>query len=198
MLLTEDMLKGLVKSRLSKKRCDHSFAVAECAVRLAEKYGVSKDKAYIAAMLHDITKEDDAEAQLQTLSKYATIADNDLIIKGVEKTYHQLTGALYAENVIGVKDEDVLNAIKFHTTGRKNMSLLEQIIFVADGVSEDRDYPEAEQMRKTAFEDLNQAIIEVCAFVIVDRIESDFIIHPKTIECYNWCISNKENKNDKK
>lgn len=193
MQVTHEMLDSLAENRLSTKRYKHTVAVADCAEKLALKMGADAEKAFVAAMLHDITKEESVQTQLQTISKYGTITENELA--GGDKILHQFTGYLYAKNIVGIEDEDILNAIRFHTTGRRKMSLLEQIIFTADTVSEDRTYPEAEELRKLAFENIDECMIEVCRFIISDRLSEGAIIHPYTIDCYNWCL-NKEQDND--
>ncbi len=175
--------KKIIESRLSEKRYIHSMNVAESAKDLAVKYGADTEKAYICGVLHDITKEEKLDIQ----EKYINLAGESLSDeeKHTPKIYHQASGAAYCRLELGVTDPEILSAIRYHTTGRANMSLLEKIVYTADLISAERDYPDVGVMRKKAYEDLNQAMLYALEFTIKKLIGEHSFIHPDTVNCYN-------------
>ena len=92
---------------------------------------------------------------------------------------------VYIKHVLHIEDEDVYNAVRYHTTGRKNMTLLEKVIFIADFISKDRNYPGVEDMRKAAYKSLDKAIVEGIAFTITELAKDRAPIVPETIDAYN-------------
>lgn len=177
----------LVKKSLSTKRFEHTLAVIKLSEELASKYETDIEKAKIAATVHDITKEQNNDVQLQMIKK------SDIIIDTVhldnKNLYHALTAFLYARDNLGIIDVDILNAVRFHTTGRAGMSMLEKIIYVADACSYDRTYNEADRLRKLSFEDIDKCIIEIIEFTVSDIIKKRRIISNDTINCYNDLVT---------
>lgn len=180
--------KKIIKPMMSEKRYNHCVNVAKEAVHLAKKYGADEKKAAIAGILHDITKEMDKEEQLQIILDSGIILDN--VQKNAPKLWHGLTGSLYIKKNLGVEDEDVLNAIRYHTTGRAGMSLLEKVIFVADFTSEERTYKGVETMRKKSRKSLEEAMLFGFKFTFTDLSERELAIHPDEIYCYNEIVLN--------
>ncbi len=178
-----DDIKATLKIRLSKKRFTHSINVADAAVRLAEKWGADKDKAYIAGLVHDICKEIPHQEQLIMARKsgFELTADEE----AAPPLYHAPAGAYYARSVLGITDSDILGAIRFHTIGTENMSLLEEVIFLADLISEERDYKDAPKMRRLAFEDKDRAILEALRFQLPDVIGKASYLPAHTVKAYN-------------
>lgn len=175
-----------IKPMLSEKRYRHSLNVAEEAKKLAKKFGADPDKAETAGLLHDILKDTPSEKQLKI------IAESGIMMSDVElsakKFWHAIAGSVYIRKELGVADEDILNAVRYHTTGRKDMTPLEKVIFVADFVSKDRDYPGVEQLRRTARKDIDKAIKEGIAFTLKELIEHGESIVPETIDAYNDAV----------
>lgn len=190
MLLTYEELDALVKSRLGKKRYEHTIAVTKLSLELAKQYGIPTELALNAAMLHDITKQESIDTQLQMIEKSDIMNDN--ILAENENIYHSITAYIYAKNTLKIDNQDVLNAIRYHTTGRKNMSILEKIIFTADTVSYDRTYKDAKRLRELSFEDINECILLITKFLITDLINKQSVINVNTIECYNMVLTSKE------
>src|SRR5699024_3236974 len=143
--VTVSEAEQLAKNTLSEKRFIHTINVKKMAVKLAKMNGVSEEKAAIAALLHDIAKEMPKDKLLQILEDNAIIAENAK--NEAPAVWHGVCAAILAKNIYGVDDEDILSAIKFHTIGKKNMSALDKIIYMADMVCEERDYPEVETLR---------------------------------------------------
>lgn len=189
-----DAITELVKSKLSQKRFQHTLAVSKLAQELAIHYQVNTDDALWASILHDITKEEKKAIQLQNIKK------SDIILDAVfyenENLHHGFTAYLFAKNELYIENEDVLNAIRYHTTGRENMSMLEKIIYVADACSYDRTYKEAEAIRKLSFEDIDESVFKIIEFTVNSLIEKRMLIAMDTISCYNSLLLGRGKRNE--
>lgn len=175
--------KKLVKAKVSEKRFNHCVNVAKEAVKLAGRYSADPEKAELAGILHDITKETSTEEQLQIMEK------NGIILSKLQlsspKLWHSISGAAYIKSELSVDDEDILNAVRYHTSGRAGMSLLEKVIFVADFTSEERDYDGVRTMRKKSEKSLEEAMCFGLSYTICDLIQRGRVIDPNAVECYN-------------
>jgi len=148
-------LQSVVTGLLKPDRVNHVLGCREAAVSLAKHWGANETDAARAALLHDITKALDAAAQLTLCREYGIVLD-DFSEKN-PKTLHALTGALVAQRIFEENDA-VVEAIRSHTTGKANMNLLEKIIYVADYMEPNRDFPGVEELRRLAYTDLNAAL----------------------------------------
>lgn len=173
----------ILKQKLTEKRYNHSVNVARKAVYLAQKYGADIKKAEIAGLLHDITKQTDDDEQLELISE-ANMKLSDLEFEN-KKLWHAVSGAAYLKTQLKIDDDDILNAVKFHTTGRAGMSLLEKVVFVADMISEDRMFEEAEKLREFADESIDKAVCFATILSIGRLTEKFSTIAPGTLEAYN-------------
>ena len=175
--------KAVIKPFLSEKRYYHSVCVQKAALRLAKKYGADPEKASVAGILHDIMKDLPQPEQLERMKKYGvTLTRLEL---AAPKLWHAILGAAYLRAELHIEDPEILGAVRFHTTGRQNMTLLEKVLFVADFISDDRDYPGVEKMRAAARESLEEAAAEGIVFTLCDLAGSRKPIHPDTIAAYN-------------
>lgn len=153
-------IENKLKKVLSEKRYEHTLGVSFTSVCLAMKYGEDIDKARIAGLLHDCAKYLDDDKLISLCKKY------DLGISESEKKspylLHGKVGALIARKKFQIEDEDIINAITYHTTGRIGMSLLEKIVFIADYIEPQREeIPNLALIRKTAFEDIDLCLIKI-------------------------------------
>ncbi len=180
---TNEEIMAVLKERLTPRRYIHSLNVAESATMLARIYGADEEKAYTAGLVHDSCKDMPAGLQLSYLLENK-VEMTDLEIN-TAKLYHAMSGKVFARNEFGIEDEDMLNAVRYHTTGRRGMSLLEKIIFVADFISDERDYNGVEIMREKAVRSLDEAIVEGLSFTIKDLIDAERLVHPDTLDAYN-------------
>ena len=153
---TEDEIKAVLKSRMNEHRFEHSLNVAERAVFLAEKYGADPEKARFAGLIHDCCKGIPAKEQLEIIKNAGIELDEDTLASPA--LWHSIAGAVYAEHEFGVTDEDVLNAVRYHTSGRGNMSILEKVVYMADLTSAERNYPDAEYTRNLTDKNLDEGI----------------------------------------
>lgn len=179
----------LAEQRLGERRYTHSVNVAAAAVRLAKKYGEDPLKAETAGILHDITKEVKTENQLQIVESGGIILDD--ICKKSPQLLHAITGMIYCRDTLGINDADILNSIRYHTTARASMSLLEKIIFIADFISDERDYPDVDIMRAECEKSLEEGMLYGLGFVIPDLVFKKRAIHPDALAAYNELVLNK-------
>lgn len=176
----------IIRCRLSDYRFHHSLCVAEEAKRLATLYGADPDKAYTAGILHDVMKDTDKDAQLQILRDFGIRLD--AVEQYTPMLWHARSGEVFLRHVLGVTDEDILSAIRYHTTGRAGMSRLEQVVFTADFTSADRDYPDVAVIRELANQSLTKAIRYGVEYTICDLIHRGKPVHPDTLAVYNEIV----------
>ncbi len=179
-------MKNKLKNTLSEKRYKHCLGVCEEAVKLAEKYGADKDKAYTAGLLHDCAKGCTLDEQLALCEKYGIALD--AITLKCPAVIHAPLGAKIAEAEYGTDDAEILEAIRCHTVGKAGMSLLDKIIYIADMIEPMRDFDGVKKLRKAAYEDIDEAFIMGLKQSIVHNAEKNRIIHPATIEAWNYMI----------
>ena len=155
-----DYIENYLKAKLKKSRYRHTLGVAHTAACMAMRYGVDVDKAYIAGLFHDCAKCLDEKETLKLCKKYKLELDdfqrNNLFI------VHGPLAAKIAQYEFGIDDEDLLNGIKYHTTGRPEMSLFEKIIYLADFIEANRDVAkDLEPVRALCFVDIDAALYRV-------------------------------------
>ena len=176
-------LQKKMKKVLEEKRFQHTLGVAYTASNLAFVYGYDDKKAFIAGLLHDSAKCISHQKRLMICKK------NHLEITTVEEEnpvlLHAKVGAFFAKEKYGVCDEEILNAIRFHTTGRPDMTLLEKIIYVADFIEPHRKkLPRLDEIRKISFEDLDMAIYMILENSLNYLEKGNAKIDTKTEETY--------------
>lgn len=176
----------LLRGRLSEKRFYHSLAVAKEALRLAQKYGANTEKAFLAGLLHDICKDTPKNEQLQIFSEFGIILS--ALEESAFKLWHAMSGACYIQNILNIKDADIISAVRYHTTAKADMSLLEKIIYLADFTSEDRDYEGADEMRKAVDIGLEHAMREALIFTIDDLKQKGMPVHEDTLNAYREIV----------
>jgi len=179
-----DAIKVSVRAVLSEKRYVHTLGVVESAAELARLHGEDVVRAEIAALLHDVAKElplSDMKATL-FVSEYADFVGHS------EKVWHAPVGALVARAEYGILDEDILNAIVYHTTGRAGMSVLEKIVYIADYIEPGRRQSGVDVARASVH-DLDLAmlvILEQAIAKLTDAGGSQDGIHPDTLAAFAY------------
>lgn len=171
-----------LKSKLSENRFKHSLRVADYCVKLARIYGENEKRAYLAGLIHDCAKG------LEEFYVLKNIVDSDILDSNRDSFYllHSNIGEKVAKKIYGINDEKILNAIKYHTTGRANMSLLEKIIFISDKIEPNRDYKDVENLRKIADEDIDLAIIRFLYDSFEFRKSRGETAHKLSYEAYDF------------
>ena len=181
-----EALKAILQKRLNEKRYYHSLCVADEAKRLAEKYGGDSEKSYLAGLLHDITKNAPDEEHLQIFKEFGIILSD--VEQNAKKLWHAMSGALYVKNILGIDDPEIIDAIRYHTTAKADMSLLAEILYLADFTSKDRDYEDVDVIREYIDESLEKAFVYALEYSITDLVNQGRAIHPDTVQAYNQAV----------
>lgn len=186
--MDREALMQAVQMRMSERRFKHVLGVEETAIALAEQFGESPEKASIAALTHDYAKErSDEEFQLAIeRGKYENKTE---LLKYGNAIWHGLVGAEFVTRELNISDEEILNAIRLHTTGAAEMTLLDKIIYVADYIEPGRSFPGVEDARVIALRDLDQAVAFETKHTLAHLIEAENPVYPKTIETYNRWVA---------
>ena len=151
-------LKEIVKSKMSLKRFTHTLGVVEMSEKLAKIYNANIEKCKVAALLHDICKEMNME-YIKNICKNNFM--NELSEEDLENNeiLHGFAGSYYVKTELGINDKEILNAIKYHTVGAKNMTLVERIVYIADAIEYGRNYPSVVEIREETFKNLDKGIL---------------------------------------
>lgn len=174
-----------LKELLPLKRYKHTEGVAYTAANLAMAYDYDMTKAYLAGLLHDNAKGFSHEKQIELCDMYGVNLSDVERINPV--LVHAKLGSFLAEKDFGVKDTEILNAIRFHTTGKPDMGLLEKIIFLADYIEPNRKpIPYLDKIRQLAYKDLNKAILLEMEGTIQYNKEKGAVFDPLTLQTYEY------------
>ena len=180
--------RKILAEKLDDFRIYHSECVSECAAVLAEKYGADPEKARLAGLMHDVMKNATADGHFEYIEKSGEKLTKVDISN--PKVWHQISGAAYLKENGIITDEEILGAVRWHTTGKAGMTLLEKIVYVADFISADRDYPDVADVRRLADKSLEEAILYTSRYTVNKLASKNLPIHPATVECYNDMIIN--------
>ena len=172
-----DSIEVYIEKNLSEKRKSHTYGVVETARKLARKYGADEKKAETAALFHDMFRS----AQIEVLNMYVRQLGLDQSCLDNANLSHGRIAAAIMERDYGIKDQDILNAVKYHTTGRAGMSLLEKVLYLADAIEPARSYPGVETARKLAEESLDKACLFYMERTITYIEERKLFLHEDTI-----------------
>lgn len=186
--MDREKIKEQLEKMISPQRYIHSLNVMHTAKSLCEALQEDSDRAVIAGLLHDCAKDIPGESILDLCEKYDVKVDN--ICRVQPKLLHGPLGAALAEDVFKIRDEAVLCAISCHTTGKENMSLLDKIVFIADYIEPDRNFPGVNEIRRIVNTDINKAIIVSLERVIKHVMLKGGLIHPDTINARNYLLLN--------
>ena len=186
-----DNFKEKLIENIGQSRYNHVERVKDTATELAKIYGADIEEAKIAALLHDCAKYPQGTNLLKIVDEFDIILD-DCTIKNHDLIHGPL-GAKIAEIEYGVKNRNILEAIYYHTTGKENMNILEKIIYIADYIEPSRNFPGVEEIRKIAFENIDDAIFISINQTIRFLIDRNKLIHPNTIMARNYLMINSNN-----
>ena len=188
-----DELYKAIKEKISEKRFGHVMGVVETSKMLANLYNEDIEKAKVASILHDIAREYTKD-EMERLCTYYGYKFEDNVVKE-PALLHSKIGAILARDVYDIEDDDVLNAISYHTTGRRNMTMLEKIVFIADYIEPSRNFEGLENIRKLAFRDIDLAVFEALENSIKHLIDKKSYIHMDTLDARNDLLLKIKNRN---
>ncbi|PKM83513.1 MAG: phosphohydrolase [Firmicutes bacterium HGW-Firmicutes-13] len=181
-----EKIHEILRQVLTKERYLHSLGVEKASVELALIHGEDKVKAKKAGLLHDYGKQFSAQELLNKAEELG------LPVSRVEENnpelLHAPIGALLVERDLGIKDEEILEAISCHTTGEAYMSRLSRIVFLADYIEENRTFPGIEEIRDLSRTDLDMSVLRAIDRTILYVIERGFLLHPKSVHFRNTLI----------
>ncbi|OZI13107.1 phosphohydrolase [Bacillaceae bacterium SAS-127] len=177
----EQALK-IVKEQITEHRYNHTLGVMHTAIELAEKYGADPQKAELAAIFHDYAK-------FRPKEEMATIIEREgmdpRLLSAHSELWHAPAGAYLVQTEVGIDDPEVLDAIRYHTSGRVGMTLLDKVVYLADYIEPGRHFPKVEKVRKLAKEDLDEAVIKAVKNTIKFLMKRNKPIFPDTFDTYN-------------
>ena len=184
--MTFEQYEQEVKRHLTQGRFYHSQCVAAEAEKLARRYGADPEKARLCGILHDVMKDTPPQEQLKILEKSGIILT--VAQRRNRKLWHALSGAAYLRDALGIADQEILGAVECHTSGKGGMNLLDKVLFVADYISADRDYPGVVELRVTAYRSLEEAMVEGIRFTVDELMGQELPVAAESIEAYNDAI----------
>lgn len=177
----EELLEKVAQA-MSEKRFRHVLGVEKAALELAEQYGCDKTKASLAALLHDYAKEVEDTVFLEKIEE--NHLDPNLKNWG-NNIWHGVVGAYLIAEDFGLKDQEIFQAIQRHTIGADEMTLLDKVLYVADYIEPNREFPGVEEARVLAKQDLDRAVAFETAQTVVHLVKKAIPIYPQTIGTYN-------------
>lgn len=181
-------LEKVAKKLLSPKRFHHTECVVRQADKLARIYGCDPEKAMVAAWMHDVCKEMKPAEQLQWITKFGIILDS--VQQSQPKTWHGMAACGFMRFEMGISDAEILRAVQYHTTACGDMHKLDEVIYLADLTSSERDYPDVERMRVLAEEaGTVQAMRAAMIFALSDLVARGIAISRDSFEAYNYYVS---------
>lgn len=188
-MLSKEEMKSYLKEHLTESRYKHTLGVVETAIRLAEIYKVDKNKAEIAALAHDIAKNMTIYDLKDIINK-----NNIKLSYDEEKTpelWHSIISPILGREIFGIEDEEILSAMRWHTTGKENMSKLDKIIYMADMIEPGRNFPGVDLIRKESFTDLDKGLLQGLTHTIKYLLDKGFPIDINSIKARNYLLLNK-------
>jgi predicted HD superfamily hydrolase involved in NAD metabolism len=185
-MISVDQLIRILENRFDQHRYRHSLGVADEAKRLAIKEGLDGKKAYLAGLLHDYARVL-TEKELQKLAVLSNWKiDNDE--KSIPILLHAPVGADLVQEELKIDDQEILEAIRYHTIGSPEMGQLARIIYIADSVEPGRDFPGLDLIRKEVEKGIVPALITITSNLIKYNIDQGRLIHPNTLLLRNTCL----------
>ena len=190
--ISRNQLLVKMQQLLPEKRLKHCLGVEQTAIELAERFGVDREKAGLAGLLHDYAKKLSDEEFLALIDKY------DLAPKLKDwgnNVWHGLVGVYKIREDLGLSDPEILRSIEIHTVGSAQMSDLDKVVYVADYIEPNRDFPGVEEAREIARISLNRAVAYETARTVEYLAHQGLPIYPQTLETYNAYVGfMKDNK----
>ncbi|WP_206659626.1 bis(5'-nucleosyl)-tetraphosphatase (symmetrical) YqeK [Halobacillus litoralis] len=186
MEITREQALEYVRPFLKKERYEHTVRVTDEAIKLAERFGADVKKAETAAALHDYAKYKPRDLMRRWIQEDRRLPKD--LLDYHHELWHGPVGALMLEREIGLDDGDVISAISCHTTGRKHMTKLEKVVFLADYIEPGRDFPGVHEVREIAETNLDKACSLALKNTIVFLIRMERTVYPDTFHAYNDLI----------
>lgn len=179
----ENKIQEYLKSNLDKKRYEHTCRVVEAAVALSGSHEIDRDKARTAALLHDSMKNRSTAYLVNHLNSDSVTRPD---AQRPPEVLHGFSAALFSRTEAGIEDEDILNAIRYHTTGRAQMSDLEKVVYLADVIESGRSHKGLESLRELAYRDLDSAMLMALEMSLSHLLDKGKTIDPDTVNARDY------------
>lgn len=185
-MLSIEEMNLYLKENLMEKRYIHILGVVETAKKLAKINDISEEKAEIAALAHDVAKNLSKEKMKEMMK------ENNITISALEENnsnlWHSIIAPIEAKAKLGIEDEEILDSIRWHTTGKENMSILTKIIYIADMIEPNRDFNGIEDLRKITFDNLDAGVYSGLTHNIEFLLTKNLLIDENTIKARNYFL----------
>jgi predicted HD superfamily hydrolase involved in NAD metabolism len=179
----------VVKEQLTEHRYQHTIGVMETAIILAKRFGADEKKAETAAIFHDYAKFRPKEEMKEIITTQG-LPQN--LLEYNSELWHAPTGAYLVEKEVGITDREVLDAIRYHTSGRVGMTLLEKVIYLADYMEPGRHFPGVEEVRELSQDNLQRALVKSVQNTIIFLLKKNQKVYPDTFYTYNDLVNKLE------
>lgn len=187
--------KNWLKSNLNEERYEHSIGTAECAKELAQRFGLDEEKAYLCGLIHDCAKCFSNNELKERICECGWLCEGEL---DNPKTYHAPAGAILAKQELGICDEEIISATRWHTLGHSDMSDFEKIVFIADKIEKrTRPIEYREPIEKALRKGLDNALLVCYGNTIKSLVDRDLKICYQTIDIYNKLLNILDSKKEK-
>ncbi|MGN0027959.1 MAG: bis(5'-nucleosyl)-tetraphosphatase (symmetrical) YqeK [Clostridium sp.] len=188
-MISIDEMKVYLKNNLIENRYIHVLGVVETAIKLAKINEVDEKKAEIAALAHDIAKN-------MTIYELKEIIDKNNIELSYDEEenqeiWHSIVGPIVAKEVFKIEDEEILSAMRWHTTGKENMSKLDKVIYMADMIEPNRNFKGVDILRRETFKDLDNGVLQGLNHTIKYLLNKDVPININSIKARNYLLLHK-------
>ena len=185
-MLSIEEMNLYLKSNLLENRYIHTLGVADTAKKLAKLNGIPEKKAEIAGLAHDVAKNLSKDRMKEIMK------ENNIILSNVEKNnmslWHSIIGPIEAKDKLGIDDYEILDSIRWHTTGKENMSTLTKIIYIADMIEPGRNFEGVEDIRKVTFENLDSGVYYGLSRSIEFLLIKNLLIDENTMRARNYFL----------
>ena len=185
-MLSIEEMNLYLKSNLLENRYIHTLGVADTAKKLAKLNGIPEKKAEIAGLAHDVAKNLSKDRMKEIMK------ENNIILSNVEKNnmslWHSIIGPIEAKDKLGIDDDEILDSIRWHTTGKENMSTLTKIIYIADMIEPGRNFEGVEDIRKVTFENLDSGVYYGLSRSIEFLLIKNLLIDENTMRARNYFL----------
>lgn len=189
---SKNQILDYLKENLKESRYIHTLGVAECSVKLAALNGVDEKRTEIAALIHDSAKYMDIDKQIDIIKSHGIEIDE--VMKESPQLLHGVTASILGKELMGIDDDEILSAVRYHTTGKKDMTTLEKILYIADYIEPNRDFPGVDDIRKVTFENLDKGVLSGLSNSIIYVVKQGKLIHPLSLEARNYLVLQQNNK----
>lgn len=186
-------MQELLKQSLPEKRYKHSIQVMRTAEKYARIYGLNVNKVAVAALLHDCGRQVESRFLFDTAKKLGIEMDPVEALQPI--LLHAKIGVWYAKHKYGVTDPEILHAIRCHTTGVRGMTAFDKVVYLADLLEPDRDFPGVEKLRQIAMVDMDKAMLLGLRNSMQYLLKYNLLVHPDSVDYYNELAGMLKRKN---